>query len=35
MKNASIIWTEKEKSWNKLHFLEYKTEIMQHLLQIQ
>ena len=35
MKNVSIIWTKKDyKEWNKQHFVEYKTEIMQHILKI-
>jgi hypothetical protein len=33
MKNVSTIWTEKDKIIKKLCFLEYKTEIKQHLLQ--
>ena len=29
MKNMSVIWTEKDKLWNKRHFVENKMEIME------
>jgi len=31
MKNVSIISTEKIELWNKWHFVENKTENMQHV----
>ena len=29
------IWTEIDKLWNKLHFIEYKREIKQHALKME
>ena len=34
MKNMSVIWTEKDKLWNKRHFVENKMEIMEKDLKI-
>jgi len=35
MKNISIIWIEKGKIMKYMHFVENKTEIMEHVLKMQ
>jgi hypothetical protein len=34
-KLEDITWTEEYKLWHKLHFVEDKTDIMQHVLKTQ
>ena len=35
MKNVSIVWTEDDKLLNKRHFVDNKTETMQHVLNMK
>jgi hypothetical protein len=30
---SMLLWMKKKKLWYKLHFVEYKAEIMQHVLK--
>ena len=34
-KNMSIIWIEKDKIMTYMHFVENKTEIMEHVLKMK